>query len=368
MKRFILLPLLIFGLFLNAQTSVDYTQADQVAQEVPRDGTQNVEELTIHLTKGLDTDLEKARAIYVWITNNIRYDARFYFNDKRTPQQIKDRQKVSNVLRTQIAVCEGYSNLFHELCLEAGIPSIFVSGFTKTKKGRIPRTTHAWNVIKVDGNWVLIDSTWGAGYVDEDKKRFYRFFKEQYFLTPPEKFVLDHLPHDPIFQLQNNPVNQKVFSQSEKAIQEHLKASAQTDFEHFQDTLDYYYSLDERARLKNSFERILRFDPKSSYGYFKAFDFHFSESRDAFEQYKDATSPIYENKSIPQKEEVNEWEIMVQQAKSNLLKAEIFVKKIKPGDQFYKYAIMGKKNINIMNKNLQIADKQLVQFQRFLKN
>ncbi len=368
MKKTLLLLFFAVTISINAQTSVDFTQADKVASEVPRDGTQNVKELTKHLSKGLDTDIEKARAFYVWITQNIRYDARFYFNDKRTPQQIKDRQKVSNVLRTKIAVCEGYSNLFHELCLEAGIPSIFVSGLTKTKKGRIPRTTHAWNIIKVDGKWFLIDSTWGAGYVDEDKKRFYRLFKEQYFLTPPEQYVLDHLPHDPLFQLQSHPVPQKVFSASEKAIQEHLKTGKHTDFEHFQDTLDYYYSLDERARLKNSFERILRYEPKSTYGSFKAFDYHFSESRDAFEQYKKATAPVFDKKSIPKKEEVSEWEALVLKAKSNLLKAETFAKKIRPGDRFYKYAIVGKKNINIMNKNLGIADKQLAQFQRFINN
>ncbi|KAA3621367.1 MAG: hypothetical protein DWQ02_27920 [Bacteroidetes bacterium] len=368
MKKILLLPFLAITLSINAQTTIDYTLADNVALEVPRDGTQNVKELAGHLTKGLDTDLEKARAFYVWIANNIKYDARFYFNDKRTPQQIKDRQKVSNVLRTKIAVCEGYSNLFHELCLEAGIPSIFVSGFTKTNKGRIPRTTHAWNVIKVDGKWVLIDSTWGAGYVDEDKKRFNRYFKEQYFMALPEQFVLDHLPHDPIFQIQSNPVSLKVFSESENAILEHLKENAQPDFEHFQDTLDFYYSLDERARLKNSFERILRFDSNSSYGNFKGFDYHFNESRDAFDQYKAATTPVFEKRSIPEKEQLREWEAYIRQAKTDIHLAETYVKKIKPGDRFYKYAIPGKKNINIMNKNLEIADKQLAQFRRFFKN
>ena len=54
-------------------------------------------------------------------------------------------------------------------------------------------TTHAWNAVYVIDNWFFVDCTWGAGHLDEDRK-FIRHFQEFYFLTDPEKMIVDHFP------------------------------------------------------------------------------------------------------------------------------------------------------------------------------
>jgi uncharacterized protein (TIGR03000 family) len=43
-------------------------------------------------------------------------------------------------------------------------------------------TAHAWNAVKLDGEWHLVDATWGAGGIKD--KQFVKKFKDYYFLAP----------------------------------------------------------------------------------------------------------------------------------------------------------------------------------------
>lgn len=59
---------------------------------------------------------------------------------------------------------------------------------------------HAWNAVYLDNNWWLLDATWGAGYVDENRE-FVGQYSEHYFLTDPRQFIYDHYPVDVNWQL-----------------------------------------------------------------------------------------------------------------------------------------------------------------------
>ncbi len=53
-------------------------------------------------------------------------------------------------------VCQGYASLFYRLCLEAGVEARVVTG---TGDGE----AHAWNIVKLDGLYYLVDVTWDDG-------------------------------------------------------------------------------------------------------------------------------------------------------------------------------------------------------------
>lgn len=55
------------------------------------------------------------------------------------------------------------------------------------------QTDHAWNAVRLDGKWFLLDSTWGAGHTDGHA--YVKQFNEFYFLTDPAHFVNDHFPY-----------------------------------------------------------------------------------------------------------------------------------------------------------------------------
>ena len=53
------------------------------------------------------------------------------------------------------AVCQGYASLFYRLALEAGIDARVISGDSNGP--------HAWNIVKIEGSYYNLDSTWDAG-------------------------------------------------------------------------------------------------------------------------------------------------------------------------------------------------------------
>jgi len=51
----------------------DYSEIDINSKTVPDSLTDYIQ-IADYLTKGLETDIDKARAIYIWIAHNIKYD------------------------------------------------------------------------------------------------------------------------------------------------------------------------------------------------------------------------------------------------------------------------------------------------------
>ena len=70
---------------------------------------------------------------------------------------------------------------------------------------------HAWNAVKINGAWYLLDSTWGAGYTDE-QNNFVFDFDDEYFLMPPEQFIYTHFPEDAKWQLLSTPISNNEFA------------------------------------------------------------------------------------------------------------------------------------------------------------
>ena len=155
--------------------------------------------LVAYLTEGLHSDTEKVRAIYRWITDRISYDANAFLSGRMEDMSVDD------VMKKRLSVCFGYSNLFEKMTKEAGIEVKSISGYAKaygTSQGQhFDKPNHAWNAVRINGSWFLVDTTWGAGYIKDGQ--FKKEMSEAFFLTPPEQFVFSHFPADEQWQLQS---------------------------------------------------------------------------------------------------------------------------------------------------------------------
>lgn len=187
-----------------------FDSIDQHALQAPPELKNNLPKLANYLTQPAQNDAEKARAIFRWIAQNISYDYENYFKGN------VPNQTTAKTLATGMAVCDGYSNLFNTLAKLSGVKAQTIRGKAKgyayAMRGKAGLINHAWNSVRIDGHWYLLDSSWGAGYIDSETKRFVRDFESHYFLTPPDQFIFDHLPNDQRWQLLETPLTEKEFT------------------------------------------------------------------------------------------------------------------------------------------------------------
>ncbi len=208
------MPILLLGAlcilaFISPAWAVEPGQSviEQRVINLPTGADANLDSLSATLTQGLDSDSAKAWAIYRWLTENIRYDM----------EGLKSGDygdlSPEGVLRSRKAVCSGYSGLFKALGERAGLEVMVIKGYSRGGSYRAgewsAQTDHAWNAVKVDGEWRLIDTTWGAGSVINGQWR--KQFSDFYFLTAPDKFVLTHLPSQTRWQLMESAIGKAQF-------------------------------------------------------------------------------------------------------------------------------------------------------------
>lgn len=276
---------LVFSANLSAQ---DFSKIDAQARATPFPKNQSIQQLADALSEGLTTEKEKVRAIFVWIADNIRYDIKSFENRKKLePAEYAALQAPAQVLKNKKAVCAGYSNLFAALCSASGIEAMVVTGISKNHKDRISRSGHAWNLVRADGQWGLIDATWGAGEVDPDEGEYTAKFNELFFFTPPGVLILDHYPEDPLFQLLPAPLTLDEFKQNRAAVQKIVANTANDQARiryNVKDSLDAFAQMDVSTKHSNSCMRTLRFDPASSKGLYGLSMTQYDEAVALFQQ------------------------------------------------------------------------------------
>lgn len=190
-KALIVFALVLFSLVSAWSDTPKFSQEfDSAVRAIGKPAS--IGELSKKIAGLAKTDWQKARAIYVWMTDNIDYDVDSFFNNQVVPSD------ADSTFSRGRAVCEGYSGLFQELAAGLGLKCEIITGFSKAFSyypgKKMTKTDHAWNKVFVDGEWRLIDTTWGAGYVDGKTKLFYRSFINSWFFTDPRLFVFNHLP------------------------------------------------------------------------------------------------------------------------------------------------------------------------------
>ncbi|MGE5417220.1 MAG: transglutaminase domain-containing protein [Acidobacteriota bacterium] len=149
--------------------------------------------LAQQLIIGKESDADKVRAIHDWVANNIEYD----IEGART-RKYEDSLAV-RVLQRKKGICGGYSNLISAMLDAVGVRNRIVEGWARHSDEtwadllrRSPEADHAWNEVYIGGRWIIIDSTWDAGYTDDSLSVFHKQFSLKYYDPDPACFGLDH--------------------------------------------------------------------------------------------------------------------------------------------------------------------------------
>lgn len=175
---------------------VPFASIDHHARSCPKSEEVNLDRLAAYLQRKASTDIEKARAIYVWLTKNIRYD------DEGYNLNLKRDYSAESVLKSRKAVCAGFSNLYLALGKKMNLPIVEVYGYAKgygySVGQAFEEVDHAWNLIKIADQWRVFDATWGEGYGETvngklvSRKRFDNYW----FNVNPYESIFSHMPQN----------------------------------------------------------------------------------------------------------------------------------------------------------------------------
>ncbi|MBP3709236.1 MAG: hypothetical protein J6I73_02320 [Treponema sp.] len=181
-------------------------QIDSLRNTNPREYVRKIIEEINAVSKN---DFEKIKMIHDVVTLLISYDAKSYWQGSIPAQDWQ------TVLSKRLAVCEGYSNLFKYMCDIASVNCEKVSGYARGVGSSLidedspSNSNHAWNIVKINNAWYVVDCIWDSGYMDG------RVAKQKYttdwLFLKPEHMIYTHFPNDSRKQLLASPMTARDF-------------------------------------------------------------------------------------------------------------------------------------------------------------
>jgi hypothetical protein len=208
------------------QSNPSFIRSDSVAAAYKGASLQNLPVLAHKLTHSLPTDVEKFRAIFKWVAENITNDYQLFTRNQKMRAKLKDpaeRKAWNDKMQPQVfqrlrerksTICTGYAYLIKELCAFAGITAEIVDGYGRTINANIGGdgiVNHSWNVVRLNNRWYLCDATWASGVIDATHHQFIPKYEDVYFLSPPDYFIRNHLPLDSKWMLTDMRVDLRTF-------------------------------------------------------------------------------------------------------------------------------------------------------------
>ncbi|AJK89827.1 MULTISPECIES: transglutaminase domain-containing protein [Lysinibacillus] len=124
-----------------------------------------------NIIKPTMTEFDKVKAINDYIVSNTSYGTK----TKASPHS------AYALLFEGQAVCQGYALAAQAMLSQSGIETKYVVGFVNGNEA------HAWNLVKVDGKWYHLDTTWNDPLPNRIGASSY-----DYFLVTDEVLKKDH--------------------------------------------------------------------------------------------------------------------------------------------------------------------------------
>ena len=214
MVKQLLYFIFLFLISISIQ-SQNFTKVDDLVMSYPK--YSKVEDLASKIEKDFTSDEEKARAAFLWLAKNIRYNLKEYYNptqrsynfsysteEEKTQklQAIKDKI-VAAVFITKNGVCEDYAQSYKKICDLLKIETEVIKGNVRSSFLQIGKpentTNHAWNAVKLYNKWIILDVTWAAGF--EMNGKWIQKFNNYFYNISTDKVLKTHYPEDKIWML-----------------------------------------------------------------------------------------------------------------------------------------------------------------------
>lgn len=122
-----------------------------------------------------DSDYAKAKYVFEILVQNVDYDA-----------SAENNQNIISAFLNRATVCQGYACATQYLLRLLGIQSVIVTGNANGE-------SHAWNLVRLDGNYYYMDTTWGnSRYLDSDSQ-MEKYVNYNYLAITSEEISRTHI-------------------------------------------------------------------------------------------------------------------------------------------------------------------------------
>eukprot|EP01022_Parablepharisma_sp_SALTPOND_P012058 TRINITY_DN1540_c0_g1_i1.p1 TRINITY_DN1540_c0_g1~~TRINITY_DN1540_c0_g1_i1.p1 ORF type:complete len:614 (-),score=102.86 TRINITY_DN1540_c0_g1_i1:74-1915(-) len=189
--------------------SIDKPKLESIISKAPTRTSTTLTKLCDFLkTHASDlSEEEKAWLAFRWMALNIAYDSDGFFSGNYGDLSPE------GVFKSGKGVCSGYARLYQHISKQLGVETVCINGYAKgvgyNSEVSFKDTNHEWNAVKLHETWYLIDSTWGAGYLNGST--FKREYIEYYFCPDPSNLIRSHYPKEGAWQLLDPIVSKAEF-------------------------------------------------------------------------------------------------------------------------------------------------------------
>ena len=122
------------------------------------------------------SDLEKVKSIHDYLVLSVAYDYENFLKNNVS----HDSFEAYGALINKVAVCDGYTKSMALLLNKVGVQTLQVSGSGNGGN-------HSWNMVKIDGQYYHVDTTWDDPVPNKPGSVQYN-----YFLKNTEQLKVDH--------------------------------------------------------------------------------------------------------------------------------------------------------------------------------
>ncbi|KAJ2455223.1 hypothetical protein EV183_000958 [Coemansia sp. RSA 2336] len=189
-------PVFKYGGHITHPETMDWSKVDrQMSMLRVTSAKLTVEVLaTMHIGRPFNRPIERVRAVFIWIANNVQYDT----STAATTEEFEQQEEPAMVLQRRRSRGPGFAYLFDAMMDALGIEAHTVRGYLRqpldTCRGAVlPAANHVWNAVCLDGEYRIVDTACAA--------RSHPLNAESstdtwFFMAPPREAIFTHFPLD----------------------------------------------------------------------------------------------------------------------------------------------------------------------------
>lgn len=170
--------------------------------EMPRSRETSIRDVARYIVEAEPDPILRIKAIHDYVADRLTYDT-------EAPGDQAPPQDAEAVFKRRTALSSGYANLLSALGEAIGTEIAYISGDSRIPQSDIDGISHAWNAVRIQGQWQLIDVTWDSVYLEG--RNALKRYRTDYLFPPASLVAYGNFPDDPAWQLLDEPIDRAEF-------------------------------------------------------------------------------------------------------------------------------------------------------------